>query len=567
MEGWDFVGQVLLLTTAAVSAGVLLESIGINSIIGYLLAGVIVGPSGFNLVGGHSEQINLIAELGVALLLFGIGLEVSPGQIRAFGWRGMFVGVIQICLTLVTVMIAGIVFGLSWQSATIVGAMVALSSTAVVVRLLTDRAELDSAHGRESLAVLLMQDVALVPLLILAGMLGGSNEVSASSQIESAAIGMIVVVGVLCILGIYILPRILAASVLRRNRDLAIVLAISTCLLSAWGSHALGLSPALGAFISGLVLARTSFAGQMRADTSALRSLFLTLFFASVGMIADLRWLLDWSHILLLACLLIGGLLIKSIATMAAIRLSGGNRRVSLETSLCLAQFGEFSFVLGSVAHAGGILDENIFQGMITASLLSLLGAPFIVARCRPIARKIDQLAIRLKLFRRSRPGDDTDIEARSGHVLIIGFGPAGEEAAFVIQQAGLHPLVIDLNPSSIQRAKASDIDVMVGDASQREMLEHADVKTAAAAVIALPDSEAAISTVKQVRTLNQHLLIVVRARYQRRIEDLRAAGADNVIAEEPAVGTLLGHRTVSRITGMDPVPLETPEDDPVADA
>ncbi|MCH2161259.1 MAG: cation:proton antiporter [Phycisphaerales bacterium] len=560
MDGWDLVGQILLLITVAVSAGVVFEAIGVSAIIGYLLAGVLLGPTGLDLVGGHEDQISLIAELGVALLMFGIGLEVTPGRLKAFGWRGMLVGTLQICLTLATVTIASIAFGMSWRTALVLGAMIAMSSTAVVVRLLADRSELDAPHGRDSLAVLLTQDVAVVPMLILTGVLGGNQEGSAQAQLGFAVLGMIIIVGVLCFVGIVVLPRVLAAPILRRNRDLAIVLAISTCLVSAWGSHALGLSPALGAFVAGVLLARTSFARQIRADTSALRALFLTLFFASIGLLADLWWLGDTSHLLMLFAVVIGGLCIKLIATFLAIRLSGGPRRVGLESAICLAQFGEFSFVIGSLAHAGGILGEDLFQATITASFISLLATPLLVARCRQIAGRFQRMMTVTGIWKVRSMAPDLESVGPSGHVIVVGFGPAGEEATHLLQLAGLQVFVIDLNPISIQRAQEAGIKAMVGDASRRDIIEHAGIDSAAGVVVTIPDTEAAITSVSHIRTLNPDAIIVVRARYERRAEDIRSAGADHVISEESAVGTLLGSMAVSRVTGMEPVPLEKTE-------
>ena len=561
MEGWDSLGQILLLLVAAVGAGVLLESLGVNSIIGYLLAGVLVGPSALDLVGGEGSLIELIAELGVALLLFAVGLEITPGRLRQFGWRGALVGVLQVGITGAIVTILCSVFGVGWQSALVLGALVAMSSTAVVVRLLADRSVLDAPHGRNTLAVLLSQDVIVVPLMILVSVLGSGGAEEPGAQLGKAALSLLIVIGALCLIGLVLLPRILGAAVLRRNRDFAIVLAIATCLVSAWGSYELGLPPALGAFVSGLVLAGSAFARQIRADTSALRAVFLTLFFASVGMLAEIGWLFHPQNLLLVLTFLLGGLVIKGAATAISVRLCGGTRRVAIESALCLAQFGEFSFVLGSVAFANGVLSETLFQAAISASFLSLLATPFLVANCRSIASKLDAVLVRSGIWKHDASPQSEANEPRSNHVIIAGFGPAGEEAAHLVQLAGLSAFVIEMNPGTMFRAKRSDIPAMIGDATQREILEHAHVQTAAAAIVALPDTEAAISAVSQIRAMNKDAIIVVRARYQRRAEEIRRAGADHVLNEENAVGTLLGATVVSRITGMDaeiPEPIES---------
>ena len=557
MDGWDSLGQILLLLTAAVGAGVLLETIGVNAIIGYLLAGVLVGPSCLDLVGGEGSLIELIAELGVALLLFAVGLEITPGRLRQFGWRGALLGILQVGMTGGTVALLTSLFGVGWQAAVILGALMAMSSTAVVVRLLSDRAVLDSPHGRNTLAVLLSQDVIVVPLMILASVLGTEEVVEPGAQLGKAALGLLIVIGGLCLVGLVLLPKILAASVLRRNRDFAIVLAIATCLVSAWGSYEVGLPPALGAFVAGLVLAGSSFSRQIRADTSALRAVFLTLFFASIGMLVSLGWLLDPRNLLLVLAFLAGGLVIKGVSTSIAVRICGGSRRVAIESAICLAQFGEFSFVLGSVAFANGVLSETLFQAAISASFLSLLATPFLVANCRSIASKLDAVMVRSGIWKLDASPHPEANEPRSNHVIIAGFGPAGEEAAHLVQLAGLSAFVIEMNPGTMFRAKRSDIPAMIGDATQREILEHAHVQTAAAVIVALPDTEAAITAVSQIRAMNKDAIIVVRARYQRRAEEIRRAGADHVLNEESAIGTLLGTTVVSRVTGLDP---EIPE-------
>lgn len=560
MDSWDSLGQILLLLCAAVGAGVFLEWIGINAIIGYLLAGVIVGPSVLDLVGSEGDAMSMIAELGVALLLFAVGLEISPGRLRSFGWNGVLLGVLQVGLTGITVFGIVVAFQFEWRTALALGAIVAMSSTAIVVRLLNDTASLDAAHGRNAIATLLSQDVIIVPLLILISVLGTNAETSAIEGLEQAALSIFIVVGGLCLIGLVVLPRLMSTTMLRRNRDFAIVLAIATCLLSAWASHTLGLPPSLGSFLAGLILARSSFARQIRADSSALRAIFLTLFFVSIGTLADLSWLFEGSNFLFVLAFLLGGLAVKGLAAAVAVRLCGANRRVAIETSLCLAQFGEFSFVLGSEALGGGLLDETLFQAVITTSFISLLATPFLVTNARPLARWIDSILVRSRLFQPLSQAPTTDAHTQSGHIVIIGFGPAGEETAHAAILAGLHVQVIEMNAASVRRAILADIPAMQGDATRPEILEHASLHSAAGVVVTLPDTEAAIAAVAHARAINPTAVIVVRARYERRIAEIRAAGADHVLAEETAVGTLLGATIVSRTTGVDTVLPESEE-------
>ena len=459
-ESWQFLGELLLLLGGAVAIGAALEAIGVSAIIGYLLAGVVLGPGLTGLV-SDVDSFELVAELGVSLLLFSIGLEMTPAKLRGFGIRGLVVGFTQVIVTLAAAAGVAYLFGLDFRAALVIGCMVAMSSTAVVVRLLVDRGELDAPRGREALSILLAQDVAVVPMLVLVGVLGssasgGSDDLAAAAkaQLTDAAIGLLLVVAVLAVVGVVVLPRLLGASVFRKNRDFAIVIAIITCMVAAWGSHALHLSPALGAFVAGVVLARVSFARQIRADTGALRAVFLTLFFASIGLLAQVHDMFQPRILAMVGGILMIGLLLKFLVTFLAIRLTGGHRTVALGAALCLAQFGEFSFVVGTEARASGVISDELFQATIGASLLSLLATPLLVARSKPIAMGINSILMKTRIWK-PLPMQELDEESRpSGHVIVIGFGPAGEEAARTVRLSGLEPYVLEMNPNTVRRIR-----------------------------------------------------------------------------------------------------------------
>lgn len=551
-SGWNILGEVLLLVGSAVAMGVVLEAVGISAIIGYLLAGVLLGPSVLDLV-GDSSNFTLIAELGVALLLFSIGLEMTPTRLRGFGFRGAIAGVLQVSLTILAAAGVAILFGLDGRVALTLGCMVALSSTAVVARLLTDRGELESNRGRSTLAVLLTQDGSLVPVLILIGLLGGGdgeNATGVGDQIANATVGLLIMIASISVVGIFILPRVFDSMILRRNRDFAIVTAIITCLSAAWGSHSLGLSPALGAFVAGVLLARVSISRQIRADTGALRAVFLTLFFASVGMLANVRELIQPEILKSMIAILGVGLLLKVAIAWFAIRITGGHRRVALASALCLAQFGEFSFVIGTEALQSGIIDAPMFQAAIGASLVSLFAAPLLVAKAVPISTAIESLLVRLHVWKRIAPPETTPRDEISGHAIVVGYGPAGEEVANTAALAGIVPLVIDMNPRLVTAARSAGYHAEHGDAAQQEILAHAVAERAAALVMTLPEPQIAMATISQFRALNADAIIVARGRYSRFVEAMRQAGADHVISEETTAGTLLGATLVSRMTG-----------------
>ena len=553
-SGWNILGEVLLLVGSAVALGVALEAIKISAIIGYLLAGVLLGPSVFGLV-GDDGRLEVVAELGVSLLLFSIGLELTPTRLRGFGLRGAVVGIVQVVLTIMAGTSVAFLLGLDWKESAILGCMVALSSTAVVARLLNERGELESPRGRETLAVLLAQDGLLVPVLLLVGFLSDGSGDSGDApgiagQLASAAIDILIMVASIAVVGIFILPRLLNASILRRNRDFAIVIAIITCLTAAWGSHSLGLSPALGSFVAGVLLARVSFSRQIRADTGALRAVFLTLFFASVGMLANVREMIQPDVLKLLLAILFIGLFLKVAIAWFAIRITGGHRRIAIGAAVCLAQFGEFSFVIGSEALKSEIISPEMFQAAIGASLISLFATPLLVANAKPIATKIDRLLVRLHIWKSSVPPESPPDSDLYGHIIIVGYGPAGAEVARTAKLAGLTPLVIDMNQRLVEQAAAEGFRSEFGDGAQHEILAHIGASRAAALVMTLPEPQTAMATITQFRLLNRDAMIVARGRYERWVSDLEMAGADFVVSEESTAGTMLGATLISRLTG-----------------
>lgn len=551
-EGWRFLGEILLLLGGAVALGALLESFGISAVIGYLITGVVMGPGLLGLI-DDTATFEVVAELGVALLLFSIGLEMTPAKLRGFGLRGALVGLIQVLVTVVVGTLCAWLFGYSIRASIVLGCVIAMSSTAVVVRLLVDRGELDAPRGREALSVLLAQDVAVVPMLIAVGLLGstGTSDVSATERLTDAALGLLLMVAAMAAIGILVLPRLLGAAVFRTNRDFAIVIAIITCMAAAWASHALGLSPALGAFLAGLILARVSFSRQIRADTGALRAVFLTLFFTSIGLLANIHELLETKILITVGVILILGLLIKLVVTWFAIRITGGNRVTAIGAAFCLAQFGEFSFVVGTEAQRLGVIDDTTFQSIVGASLLSLLATPLLVSKARPMALGVNRVLIRLGVWN-DRPHLESETsETLSEHVVVIGFGPAGQEAARTVRLAGLEPVILELNPHSVKLAIAEGMRAVQGDSSHHELLSHVHAHEAKAFVVTIPDPEMAISTLHQIRSVNRDAIVVVRGRYARRLPELESAGADHVLSEEATIGTLLGATVVARATGI----------------
>lgn len=530
MDLWTALLDVLILLTAAMILGGLCERFKQSSLVGYLLAGSLLGPNALDLLPNH-EAIATIAELGVALLLFTIGLEFSWSRLRSIGKVAVGAGTTQVLVTGGLAALAAGAAGLAPHASVAVGSMIALSSTAAVVRLLVTRAEIESVHGRSAVGVLLLQDVAVVPLaLVVAAMANqgpGGSILASLAWASTAALGLIV--GLRVVLN-YVLPLLLDARIASLNRDLSILTAIVTAVGAAWASHALGLSPVLGSFIAGLMLAESPYATQIRADVVPLRTLFVVLFFSSIGMLANPSWVAE--NLLVVLAVVVLVVVGKATITAGAVRLAGVPAAQAIAAGLVLAQVGEFSLVLATIAQKGELIAAEVFDLVVAVLTFTLFLTPYLAA-----------LAPRLGSWVTHRFGGDARADPAensgwSNHLIIVGFGPAGQRVAELeMTEEDLPILVIDMNSDSLDHAESYGLTTLQGDATSPEILEHAQIKTALAVVITVPDPNAARQVVLQVRASAPNTKLIVRSRYHIHRWALELAGAHAVVDEENVVG------------------------------
>ncbi len=531
MDFWQLLMEILLLLGAAFVLGAVAQRLKQNAIIGYLLAGTLLGPLLFN-----TQVVNDVAELGVALLLFSIGLEFSFGRLKRMGMVALGGGSLQVVVTMIAFAL-GLVLLKPLPQALTLGAIVALSSTAVVLRVLVDRAEIDSVHGRTALGILLLQDIAIVPLVLMVSIMahgGETSEVISNILRTLTAAGGLV--AVFYLLFYWLVPRVLLHGGLHANRDLVILLAILAAIGSTWGAHSLGLSPALGAFLAGMLLGESPFAAQIRSDVGSLRTLFVTLFFTSIGMLMDPTWLLYYGPVALAAVVIV--ICGKTAVIFLIARLFGINQRYALATGLTLSQIGEFSFVLATTAHDGGLIEDEVFALVVTINILSMFAAPYLVSYALPIA---DAVVRRLPQRYAGRFHEHGEGEGeKHPAVIIIGYGPAGQQVSEALQDNGLAPGIIELNPEAIHRARSTGLHIHIGDATSTDVLNHAGISDARAVIVTVPDPRAARDITAAVRALAPQTSLLVRSRFQRACQELKNVGATTVVDEENTVGRLL---------------------------
>ena len=535
MDLWYFLMEIFMLLGIAFLLGSIAQRFRQSNIIGYLLAGAILGPLFLN-----ARAVANTAEIGVSLLLFSIGLEFSFQRLRQLGKMALGGGGVQVLATIALVFsIAG--WFTSWQEALTLGSLTALSSTAIVLRILVDRSEIDSVRGRTSLGILLLQDIAIVPLVIMVTLLAPEgNQGSIGIQLLKLAAASAGLALVLYLLLYHLIPKMLYAKGVFPNRELTVLLAVSIALGSSWFSHKLGISPALGAFVAGIILGESPFAAQLNADIGSLRIIMVTLFFTSIGMLAKPAWIITHLHLILLG---MGAVfIIKVMVTFVACRLFGLNSRYALASAITLGQVGEFSFVLTAAAKRLGLINESLSNLVISIIIGLMFVAPYMVAYAQPWANFLIQ---RLRFVKVKEEGGQPDIEDDALHPLIVGFGPAGLSVARALKTKSIRPVILDVNPAGIETARKEGLTAHIGDASQEDVLLHSGIQKACLAVITIPDPGTSRRIITAIRRLAPHIGIVARCRYHRSYWELEKAGADVIVDEEYVVGDMISQRVI----------------------
>ncbi|MEH0021484.1 MAG: cation:proton antiporter [Desulfobacter sp.] len=563
MDLWLVLMELVMLLGGAFLFGSLAQKFRQSPILGYILAGVVAGP-----VMDNAVTVNQMAELGVSLLLFSIGLEFSFQQLRRMGRIAFGGGSLQVLGTMGLVALVMAVF-YSFPKAIATGALVALSSTTIVLRVLVDKAEMESVHGRTSLGILLFQDMAIVPLVLMIGLLSpvGSNTGIGlhMAKLLAAVSGLVLV---LYLLLYHLIPRLLSSAQVFANRELTVLFAVSTGLGATWAAHWAGISPALGAFVAGMLLGESPFATQIRADIGSLRTMMVTLFFASVGMFIKPVWFLTHLHYILPLALVI--FIGKAGVIYGVTRMFGLDRRHALATGITLGQIGEFSFVLTQAARDGNLIGYTAMDLIVSVTIVLMLATPYMVALALPLSDRI--LGLLNRSGKSPDTADDDASQAGSRRVIVVGLGPAGRHVVQTLNAMEFRPVVIDVNPLSRGFASREKAEIHLGDVTREEILHHAGLRQACMVVVTIPDPGISGQAIRTIRQLAPDIPVVVRCRYNRHRNDLADAGATVVVDEETTVGQMLSRqisdwleneactRLACRITGQPMGEAQAPE-------
>ncbi|MGH9379474.1 MAG: cation:proton antiporter [Thermoanaerobaculia bacterium] len=518
-----FLREAVTVLAAAVGVVLVCARVRVPAVVGLLLTGLLIGPGGLGWV-GDTERVAIFAELGVAFLLFAIGAELRLSELKELGRPFLLGGSGQCALTGALGAAVALALGQPPATAIFLGLALCLSSTAVVLKLYEARRETGTPQGRISLAVLLFQDLLVVPIVVLTPLLAAGPSLSAVGPLVGRLLLAVLVLLVLSLVARYLMPPVLDLIVRSRVRELFVLGAVTLCLALSWMTGALGFSLALGAFLAGLLVAETEYSHQVLADVVPFRDLFASVFFISVGMLVDVAFAVEHlPELVALALLVIAG---KAIATAVALRLIRYPIRIAVLVGLGLAQIGEFSFVVMEVGRRVGLLGAEQFQALLVTAVLTLVLTPLLVGAAPRLGRWAADLA----------PGDPSGrsaAERLEGHVIVIGFGMNGRMLSRVLRQTGIPYVVVELNPTAVAEAHREEVPVLFGDATRNAILESAGVERARVAVFAISDPVATRRSVRLARELNPALHILVRTRQVDQIEAFRRDGADQVVAEE----------------------------------
>ena len=538
----DALHVALILLASAVAVVVLLRRLSMPAILGYLIVGAAVGPHALGLVAASEDQ-RYLAEFGVVFLMFSVGLEFSLPQLMSMRRLVVGFGGAQVAATMALGVAGAMAMGASWREGIVLGGVITMSSTAIVSKMLSERMQLHSGHGRQIMGVLLFQDLAVIPLLVLTPALaltGGQIAGAIGVALAKAA----VVLAIVLFLGQRLMRPLFNLVARQKSSELFVLFVLLVTLGLAWVTEIAGLSLALGAFLAGMLISETEYRYQVEDYIKPFRDVLLGLFFVTIGMLLDLRALAD--HFVAIAVVFALIMAVKFLVIFAIARAFGNEKPTALRTALALAPAGEFGFVLLAIASRHDALDATSLQVVLAATLLSMLASPLILARMESIVlyfveSEWTQRAVALHtLAVRSM--------AQKGHVIVCGYGRSGQALAQFLEREKIAVIALDSDPERVRQAAAAGDSVVYGDAARREVLVAAALSRAIAVVVTFADTPKALAILAHVRELRPELPVVVRTYDDSDVGRLKEAGAAEIVAEVVEGSLMLATQTMMQL-------------------
>ncbi|MFP4655205.1 MAG: cation:proton antiporter [Methanohalobium sp.] len=509
--------------------------LGISVIVGFLLTGLIVGPHGLKLI-ENIHQVDALSEIGIILLLFTIGVELSLQELWEVRKGVAIGGSLQVLSTIIVT--TGIVYylGISLTEAIFVGFLISLSSTAIVLKILQGKNEINTPHGKMSLAILIFQDVIIVPMMLVTPLLSGEALGLGSSSFLIIAKGLGIILFII-VSAKWIVPGILYQVARTRNRELFLLSVIFICFSIAWLTASVGLSLSLGAFLAGLIISESEYSHQALSKILPFRDIFLGLFFVSVGMLLDYTFILE--HPIIFLLIVAGVIILKSLIAGTVTFIMGYPIRTSILVGLALCQVGEFSLILSKVGLDTNVISDSIYQIFLSVSIVTMAVTSFIVDFSPKVVDSVSKLPLPHKLkYGYQHASDESEPENRvqenlNDHLIIVGYGFNGRTIAKAAKVAGIPYVVIETNPDTVKSEKSKGEPIIYGDATHELVLEKVNIKNSRIMILGISDFLATRQVIDIAKRLNPKLYIITRTHYLKNIDLLYESGADEVISQE----------------------------------
>lgn len=518
--------DIVILLSASILTSIFSHRIKLPSIVGFIIGGGIIGPYGVGLV-YDVELVNVMAEIGIVLLLFTIGIEFSFGEVAKIGARGLTAAILQVMVTVFAVAGIASFFNIPMVEALFFGFVISLSSTAIVIKLYTDRGEMNAPTGKLSLATLLIQDMAIVPMVLFVQILGKDGSTSFTDIGGTLGTAALALAGII-LLTYYIVPVFLHRVVRLKSPEVLTMAGIFICLATAWTSSHFGLSLALGAFIAGIVISESEYSHQITASVLPFRDIFNSIFFISIGMLIRFDDLIvHWLPVIVITFIII---LFKTLIISIIFFFLRYTSRVSFVVGLGLAQVGEFSFVLLKIGQDMNIINQQKYQILLSSTVITMILTPIMIHIAPAMALKLPDLTPK-----RWRKLEELSVGTSSliNHVIIAGYGLMGQHLANVLNKTGIPYMVLDINNENVRRAREDGHIAYYGDTSYTEVLKSVGITVAKVLVFCISDPVGTRRGIKIAKSVSPNLHVIVRTKYMKEIPSLLELGADQVIPEE----------------------------------
>ncbi len=528
--------EVIIILGLSVAVILLFQKLKLPTILGFLMTGMIAGPYGLSLIqASHIHEVEILAEIGVIMLLFIIGLEFSLKSLAAIKNTVLIGGSIQVGGTILAVLLFFYVLNFSIPQALFIGFLFSLSSTAIVLKLLQEKGEINSPHGKITLAILIFQDIIVVPMMLFTPLIAGKADNVVNTLLLLLLKGVLIIVFVIASAR-YIVPKLLFLVARTKSKELFILTTVVICFSVAWLTSSIGLSLALGAFLAGLIISESEYSHQATSNVLPFREIFTSFFFVSIGMLMDISFLIKNFPVIILCTALT--LVAKSVvAALAALILKYPVRTVIM-VGLSLSQVGEFAFILSRTGIENNLLSQTVNQYFLSVSILTMGVTPFVINASNAISKQVIKLTIPVQIrerlsHRQAVVKPQAEEHVFNDHLVIIGYGINGKNVARAAREAGIPYVIIELNPETIRRERALGEPIIYGDATGDSILSHVQVHKARVIVVAISDPAATKKIISNIRSISNKVYIIIRTRFILEMEENLRLGANEVIPEE----------------------------------